>query len=304
MFIIENCEHLKFLSLDSCGNKYSESIFTKLTTQNKNLIKLNIDRCDNCTDVSLNIISKMFLNLQELSIESNKNITDQGLIDFAKNNCSTLLKLNIQYCDEITDIGIIEITKILKHLNSFRVGNLNSFHSDIDESLIAISKNCLNLNVLNILYFNNNNAISTVTELKKLTELYFYCCCRLCDSNVIEMSKYFTNLKVFGIIANKNLTDKSIIAITNNSNNLNTLNIEFCQNITIIGYASIKNCLKLKFLTISNYNGYTISNLNFESCLTNIIKTCLRLKELNISQLDEYFVKNLKKQNLFITIIS
>jgi hypothetical protein len=113
------------------------------------------------------------------------------------------------------------------------------------------------------------------------------------------MSKYFSNLQVFGIIGNKNLTDKSIIAITKNCNNLNTLIIECCKNITNIGYASIKNCLKLKFLTIS-YHNIT------QSCLTNIIKTCLKLKELNIIDhclLDEYFIKNLKKQNLFITII-
>jgi hypothetical protein len=58
------------------------------------------------------------------------------------------------------------------------------------------------------------------------------------------MSKYFSNLQVFGIIGNKNLTDESmIIAITNNSKNLNTIIIEYCQNITNIGFESITNCL-------------------------------------------------------------
>jgi hypothetical protein len=40
------------------------------------------------------------------------------------------------------------------------------------------------------------------------------------------MSNYFSNLQVFGIIGNKNLTDESmIIAITNNSKNLNIAKI-------------------------------------------------------------------------------
>jgi hypothetical protein len=307
MFIVENCEHLKFLSLNCCFDLNLE-LSDLLTKQNKNLIKLSINRCYNCTDVSLTRISKMFLNLQELSIECNKYITDQGLIVFA-NNCSTLLKLNIQNCEEITDIGIIEITKILKNLNSFQFGMLDYYGNYLnitDESLIAISKNCLNLNVLNIttndrcelITYIGFNALST-TLLQNLTELYFPHCDKFNDSNVIEMSKYLTNLQVLSIIRNKNLADESIIAITKNCKNLNTLIIEDCKNITNIGFESIKNCLKLKFITISNYN---ISKL----CLINIIIHCLKLKKLIIrdfsDNLDDSFIEILKKQNLFIII--
>jgi hypothetical protein len=301
MFIIEKCEHLKFLSLDSC-KQLSDLCFTKLTKQNKNLIKLFIDYCDNFTDLSLNIISKIFLNLQALSIEKNKNITDQGLIDFA-NNCSTLLKLNIKDCGEITNIGIIEITKKLKYLNSFQFGTYGSRGDNItDESLIAISKNCLNLNVLNIYHCEmiTNIGFNALFN-KNLTELYFHGCDNLNDSNVMEMSTYFSNLQVFSINFQKNLTDKSIIAITKNCKYLNTLIIDCCKNITNIGFESIAiNCFNLKILSISNDN-------ITESCLTNIIKNCLKLKKLTIldysNNIDEYFIKNLIKKNLFITII-
>jgi hypothetical protein len=282
----------------------SDLFFTKLTKQNKNLIKLNINHCCNkLTDLSLTMISKIFLNLQELSIEKNKNITDQGLIDFA-NNCSTLLKLNIKNCEKITDIGIIDLTKILKCLNSFHFGNYDDNDNITDESLIAISKNCLNLKVLKMyccLRITNIgfNALST-TSLKNLIELYFHGCNNLNDSNVMEMSKYFSNLQVLSLNSNQNLTDESIIAITSNCKNLNTIIIDYCQNITNIGFESITNCLKLKFLTICNHN-------ITESCLRNIIKNCLKLKKLIIcdysDNLDKYFIECLKIQNLFIIII-
>jgi hypothetical protein len=113
------------------------------------------------------------------------------------------------------------------------------------------------------------------------------------------MSKYFLNLQVFSIIHNKNITDNSIIAITKNRKNLNGLIIEGCKKITNIGFESIANCFKLKFLTISNHN---ITKL----CLINVIKNCLKLKKLIIrdfsDNLDDYFINILKKQNLFIII--
>jgi hypothetical protein len=59
MFIIENCEHLKILSLQNC-DQLSDLCFTKLTKQNKNLIKLNIDYFYKLTDLSLNMISIFF----------------------------------------------------------------------------------------------------------------------------------------------------------------------------------------------------------------------------------------------------
>jgi hypothetical protein len=297
MFIIENCEHLKFLSLKFC--KLSDLFFTKLTKQNKNLIKLFIDLCQKLTDLSLTMISKIFLILQELSIENNNNITDQGLIDFAS-NCSTLLKLNIINCEKITDIGIIEITKILKNLNSFY-----SLNNITDESFKAISKNCLNLNVLNIYDCSmitniGFNALSTTSLLKKLTELYFYDCDNLNDSNVIKMSEYFSNLQVLSLNSNQNFTDKSIIAITKNCKYLNTLIIDSCKKITNIGFESIAiYCFNLKFLSIEE-------NINItEACLTKIINNCLKLNELTIDychNITKNFTEYLKKQKIFLNV--
>jgi hypothetical protein len=140
------------------------------------------------------MISKMVLNLQELSIENNNDITDQGLIDFSK-KCSTLSILNIQYCSNITDIGIIKITKILKYLNSFHFGNDNI----TEQSLIAMSKNCLNLWDCSKITDIGFNGLLTTT-LKNLTELYFVFCKNLNDPNVIEMPKYFLNFYKFLVL--------------------------------------------------------------------------------------------------------
>jgi F-box/leucine-rich repeat protein 2/20 len=194
----------------------------------------------------------------------------------------------------------------LKHLNSFHFGNdINKYITD--ESLIAISKNCLNLKVLYVCCFSKItdigfNALLTKT-LKNLTELYFRFCNNLKDSNVIEMSKYFLNLQVFCIIFNYNITDQSIIAITKNCKNLNKLYVENCEHITNIGFESIANhCFKLKYLNICNHYNNNIT----ESCIKKIIKNCLKLKELNIDiglkNTSDYFFKNLKKQNVFMNI--
>jgi hypothetical protein len=324
VYTIENSKNLNILNLNSCSglNLSSDLCFSKMSKQNKNLIKLFMDSCNNLTDLSLNMVSNIFLNLQELSIQNNDRITDQGLIDFA-NNCSTLLKLNIKDCSKITDIGIIEITKVLKHLNSFHFGSSCS-DSITDESLIAISKNCLNLKVLGMFECTDITDIGfnslLTTTLKNLTEIYFECCDNLKDLNVIKMSKYFSNLQVFSIVYynffyindvyygndevdenSENITDESIIAITKNCKNLTELCLKNYESITNIGFESIaKYCLKLKYLTIT-YNDDT----NLEVYLTKIIKKCLKLKELNISSyypLTNLNVENLKKQNLFLKI--
>jgi hypothetical protein len=79
LHIIENCVNLKCFSLNDSRynyNQLSDRLFTKLTKRNKNLIKLHINNCYDLTDSSLNMISKIFFNLQELSIKKNNKITN------------------------------------------------------------------------------------------------------------------------------------------------------------------------------------------------------------------------------------
>ena len=75
---------------------------------------LNIDNWYDLTDNALISLSKIFLNLQELSIQCNKNISIKGLINFSKNN-SKLLKLNIQYCENINPKSKLYYPKYQKY---------------------------------------------------------------------------------------------------------------------------------------------------------------------------------------------
>jgi hypothetical protein len=61
VYVLENCEKLNFISLNGC-KQLTDLSFTKLRKQNKSLITLSIDHCPNLTaDLSLNVISKIFL---------------------------------------------------------------------------------------------------------------------------------------------------------------------------------------------------------------------------------------------------
>jgi F-box/leucine-rich repeat protein 2/20 len=243
----------------------------------------------------------MFSNLKEFSIQNNYKITNEGLIDFAK-NCSNLLKLNIQDCENISQNCIIEITKIFKNLNSFAFGFFESQYNINNEYFTTMFNNCKNLKSLNISYSNLTVFYFNETSLQSLifnnlTELSFHFC-DLTNENIIEFSKYCSNLQVFIVKHIKKITDKSIIEITKNCKNLNKLNISSCENIKENGFESIAlNCKNLKFLYI-DYNKY----IN-ESIITKIIENCLQLKKINIyrcSKISKEFMLKIKQKCFFI----
>ncbi|KAG8646899.1 F-box protein At3g58530 isoform X3 [Manihot esculenta] len=131
--LVKNCKHVVDLNLSGCKNISDESL--QLVADNyQDLESLNLTRCIKLTDGGLQQIlvkcsSIHSLNLYAISIFTDKaykkisnlahlqfldlcgaqNLSDEGLSYIAK--CKNLVSLNLTWCVQVTDVGVISIAE-------------------------------------------------------------------------------------------------------------------------------------------------------------------------------------------------
>lgn len=143
--LFQVCPAIKKLSL-ACDVQLPFSAWPELQRL-RDLTSLNIARCHQITDPELRLIAQSCPGLNELIMENCIRISDRGFFDMPKNlsrlyvlnlahcalsdlalmeighQCKNLSYLNISYCLNITDKGVIEVVRVrpsLRILNLFR----------------------------------------------------------------------------------------------------------------------------------------------------------------------------------------
>lgn len=161
--LVKNCKYIVDLNLSGCKNITDKSL--QLIADNyQDLESLNLTRCIKLTDEGLQQIlfkcsSLQGLNLYALSSFTDKvykkisllghlrfldlcgaqNLSDEGLSCIAK--CKNLLSLNLTWCVNVTDVGVIAIAQgctSLEFLSLFGIVGVT------DRCLESLSKFCSN----------------------------------------------------------------------------------------------------------------------------------------------------------------
>jgi F-box/leucine-rich repeat protein 2/20 len=227
-----------------------------------NLKVLRIPYFDNggkITDIGLMAVAKNCHGLVEVDVSDSYHLTDLSLIELA-NNCSNLTVLNIRWCINMTDKGLIEIVKKCVNLQCI---DLSGNKHCTDDALIAISCNCLDLRSIslsNSLKFSDIGVISIIRKCSKLEEIDL-------SNDVLGDGLVFEDEEDFD-----NITDLTLIEISKNCPNLNSLNLATCGKITDIGvFAIAKSCLELVDFDISHVKITNLTKLEIKKNLKKIM---------------------------------
>ena len=156
-----------------------------------------------------------------------------------------------------------------------------------DKGLIGLSKHCILLNSIDISfsdYITDIGIIEIVSKSNDLHTLYINKCNSINDNNnindigLIKIMKYCHKLQYLNI-SGCNITDISINNIAINCNDLHTLDISRCWQVTNDSIINIsKYCIKL----LSLYICYCSSNIT-DIGIIEITRQCSRLVTLNIT---------------------
>lgn len=192
--------------------------------------------------------------------------------------------------DIYQDISYLTLKWLLRR--NIYLRNMKFDKNIIDFELISSIKTLKHIKHLSLIdceFITDDTIISIATSLNNLTKLDLYQTSWLCISNITDLSiitisqhcKYLISLNITN---NQNITDESIIAVANNCNNLHELIISNLMNITDASIITISlHCNKLNYLNINNC--FKITTISIISVATN----CKKLLNISCSNCDYIF---------------
>lgn len=152
--------------MEMCENDYLGSDFSGFSLKNlKGLQELNLSGCNRVSDVSLK--HAFLLNeLKNLDLSYCQQITEEGLIFISKNNKS-IESLNLDFCHNVNNEGVCHVVENLKRLKTFIVGS----NQITDKVAKLIAKYAKELTYLDIRHCDQVSSVAVNEIIKSLPRL-------------------------------------------------------------------------------------------------------------------------------------
>lgn len=253
-FLSENLESLKSLNLS--GNQYlSDALFNRFASASPKLEELNLSSCS--LQFHLGLVKKFYPNGTQLSSNASESVLTfyfilQFIISRAKflkhlsfsntlidgsalKSLSEVTNLNldtlqVHSCDQLTNTGILALTK---HQTSLRELNIGLCTRVTDQSLLYICNNLINLESLNIQRCRavTDLGIAELVKLKKLKSLNISQCELITKDGIAKGLCFQENEVIRELdIHSLNLDQTALIMISEKLPNLEILDVSCCFN--------------------------------------------------------------------------
>ena len=210
-FLLGECIYLMELGLPSCKGVKTSTASTGRTKQESNVMEdageirtvvggknvktLNLSGCVNIEDGLLEMISVACPNLEAIDLSSCENVTDEGLMKLGKRCGANLVSLVLERCLGISDASLSafmlssrltclnlercrgltdsSMVKVLRMCTSLEDVDLSLCDGIGDDTIISLSKNCLNVKrlILRDLPQLTESGVSAISGLEDLREL-------------------------------------------------------------------------------------------------------------------------------------
>jgi len=239
--------------------------------------EIDLSGCDRVTDNSLSYISKKFSTTQiKVNLAFCNNITQEGIKILAQ-NCSSINTLSLHHC-AIGDPALLHISTYLQTLKSLSLtGCLNIS----DNGVTKIAQKCQELQYLDISHcktLTSGSVKAIASSLSNLTHLDLsWCSDSISEGSLQKLSKIH-KLLYLGV-ADSKITDHVLHKIMQSCSKLTSLDISFCNSVL----QSEKHLKYLANLTRLNVAGCSVG----EPILTKILETAVELRDLDISYNDQ-----------------
>lgn len=303
-------------------DKPNNNKLINILCKNIYLQKLDIFFCNTFTFKTFRIISKKLINLKYLTINNSK-VYDSAL-HIISNNCKNLEFISLNNCKHITDNGIKILARDCKKIytisldccnitnNSLRyisryLPNISNIsfcccYSITDIGLIYLANKCKLLTNIYLIdtYITDFGLYNILLNCKFIQYLDLLYCSMVTDETVYSFYKleYLIDLHLGNITY---VTDYSIQNIFNKCKMLENLTIYKCDTITDLSFKLLnKNSCKLINLNLSYCSKIT------DKSLKNICKYCYTLQSINLksTNITDLSAKYIAEDCIFINDIN
>ena len=271
---------LTSLNISLC-KQITDNTLSTISANLSSLLVLNISGCSNITGNGILSISSTLNNLKVLKMRSLKHLTDEcieyitGTGYLSIPGLLQLEVLDLQDCQRIKDNSLANISATLSHLKCL---NLNFCNEITDHGLLHLStmsslqelslRLCSNIGDIGISHL----AISSNTKLSTLDVSF---CDLVTDHSLTSISQGIFQLRSLGLSA-CSITDVGISTLVQTTSNLQTLHLGQCTHLSDKCIDSIaKQLTCLEYLDL--YGCLNISKQKLDS-LTSQMPSLKRLK--------------------------
>ncbi|KAL6187247.1 PREDICTED: F-box/LRR-repeat protein 4 [Fragaria vesca subsp. vesca] len=235
------------------------------------------------TDSDLSVIANGFKSLRLLSLQNCKGVTDAGIIAIGS-GLSSLQSLDVSYCRKLTDKGLSAVAQGCSGLRALHLAGCR-FITDV--LLHALSLNCHSLRHLGLQGCTNisdSGLADLVNGCHQIEFLDMNKCSNIGDIGVSSVSKACSSsLKTLKLLDCYKVGDESIISLAKFCQNLETLIIGGCRDISD---ASVKLLASSCKSSLKNLRMDWCLNIT-DSCLSCILVECRNLEALDIGCCEE-----------------
>jgi hypothetical protein len=176
-------------------------------------------------DISLLIPVTQMSNLTALYVESSQCITDEFIMEVAR-NCN-LTKLHVYGCN-ITDVSMLEVARNCPNLMEVGLGG----GKITDASIVAVASACPKLTkITGYSKFTDTAIVAVASNCPNLTALIIPYCSAVTDTSIVEVARACPKLTCLDLKQCNLLTNVSIVALRKYCC-LTRLDVRWCPNIT------------------------------------------------------------------------
>lgn len=275
------CVSLRELSLSKCSGVTDEGL-SSVVTKHKDIRKLDITCCRKITDVSIAHITNMCSSLISLRMESCTLVSREAFVligqrchlleelDLTDNEidnkglkyisrCSKLSNLKLGICLNITDSGLIHISRScskLLELDLYRSAGIS------DLGILAIAQGCPGLEMINVAYCKDitDRSLLSLSKCSRLKTLESRGCSLITSLGLTAIAVGCKELTKLDIKKCHNIDDAGMLPLAHFSQNLRQINLSH-SSVTDVGLLSLASISCLQNITILHLKGLTPSGL-------------------------------------------
>lgn len=245
--LAEGCPSLEQLKLNEC--LITDEGITAIANSCSSLTLVDLVRCSRITDLSVNEIAMQCPLLQDIKLEGCR-VSDECLLTVGA-RCHLLKRLNLSCNEDVTDKGLKALAKGCPLLEQLK---LNECIGITDEGITAIASSCSSLTLIDLVRCSRITDLSIneiAIQCPLLQEINLEGCHRITDVSISSLSKN-SHLKRIDLSDSLNITDTSIINLSQGCTNLEDVYLNYCIKLTNEAvFAIARFCSKLKVIYLS-----------------------------------------------------
>jgi len=259
----------------------------RIKTQNNfyNLQHLDLTRCMNIGDKTLEKLAIYCPNIKVLSLNACEEVTDAGLLHLVRSKktvCRNLRRLSLSKCRRVTDASIADMARQAgENLKSLVLENC---HLISDITVLSLAQHCPNLEVLDLSScerIGDDAVKNLMLGCRKLQSVSFEELTNLTEEGICALT-LACRLKTLRLGYCKGLTNDCLESIAASCPDIVSLDLSYCNNpsFTIEGLqAVIGRWEELSVLTLRGVNNYTTQSLAHPNLQTLNLSWCKYLQD-------------------------